>query len=168
MTAEHERNMAFPTKLAAQRGFEANPEMQRAVLRRGVVLLEKSIASFPLDSTAHHMLGDTYLRLGHMENALPLLERSIEKLKRAVELNPLSPYSYQSLASAYWAVGNATGKADFFQKALSAEEQAARNFPVNPDYQQKLAQICTALGLSDEAEKHRELARELQKHYKEF
>ncbi len=166
LRVEGERNEAFPTKFAQERGFEVDPEKQRKVLTESIPILKKSIKRFPLDADSHQMLGDTYLRLFATENASFLLGEAIKHFERATELAPLSPNAFQSLATAYWAMGNAARKAEMFQKALRAEQRASQNFPVNPEYQTKLAQMCNALGLKEQAQEHNRLATELGKHYK--
>lgn len=164
---ETERNTAFPTAFAMKRGFKPDPEKQRKVLEESIPFLKKSIRYFPLDADAHHMLGDTYLRLAQAEDAPYLLDEAITSFQRAGELNPLSPYVFQSLATAYWLYGNKMRKPEMFHKALQAEKRASENFPVNPEYHAKLAQIYRALRMKEEAKQETDIAGELRKHYKD-
>jgi putative inorganic carbon (HCO3(-)) transporter len=163
-----ERNEAFPTAYARDRGFKPDPEKQRRVLRNGIRPLNRAIGYFRLDSTSYHLLGDTYFRLARMEDAASLLNDAVEQFERAAALDPLSPYVFQSLATAYWDIGIKTGEADMFRQALSAEQRASQNFPVNPEYHKYLSQIYRALGQEEKAKEEDELAAELAKHYKIF
>jgi O-antigen ligase/cytochrome c-type biogenesis protein CcmH/NrfG len=164
---ESERNTAFPTKFALQKGIRPDPEKQRLVLERSIPLLRKAIAYYPLDADAYHMLGDTYLRLAQTQNAPFLLDEAIEQFERAAELNPFSPHVFQSLATAYWLAGNKLGRPEMFHNALRAEKKASANFPVNPEYHRKLSQIYRALGMKEQARDEALKTKELRKHYKE-
>ena len=168
MRVEDERNRAFPTQFAVERGFKVDPNHQRRVLRENIGMLKRSIAYFPYSGETRHMLGDTYLRLSKMENAPYLLSYAIKQFERAAELSPLSPDIFQSLATAYWVVGRETEKPELFERALEAELRASENFPVNPEYHAKLRQIYLSLGMREKALEEEKLERELRKHWKKF
>ncbi|GAB4344530.1 MAG: hypothetical protein Kow0099_24000 [Candidatus Abyssubacteria bacterium] len=162
------RNSAFPNQFVLARGFETDPETQLQALNKSVELLKRSTRYFPLDSDAHRLLGDSYLRLAFMTKSASFLDGAIAELRRAAQLSPLSPYVYHSLATAYWAVGNATGKPDYFEMTIEAERQASANFPVNPEFHEQLAQIYASLNLEEQAKHETSVAEELRKHYREF
>jgi putative inorganic carbon (HCO3(-)) transporter len=168
MKAEDKRNAVFPTQFAMQRGISPpRPEEQHQALRRCVLLLEKSREYYPLDSEVHHMLGDTYLRLSHVEKNTQLLDKAIAAMKRSGELNPLSPQVFNSLATAYWNKGNATANRDMYFKGLEAEKRASENFPVNPEFHDRLRQIYSSLGMTEQAKEEEQKYRELKKHFKD-
>jgi hypothetical protein len=168
MKVEDERNSAFPTAFAMEKGFQVDPARQQQVLRASIPMLKESISYFPLDAEAHHMLGDTYVRLSDIEKGPHLIGDGIRHIERAGDLSPISPEIFQSLATAYWKNGNATANPEMFQKALDAELRASENFPVKPAYHDKLRQIYAALGMDEEAREEKKKFRELRKHYKEF
>ena len=123
------RNKAFPTRFAVGRGFKTDLQKQKDMLAASIPLLKKSIEYFPLDSEAHHMLGDTYMRLAQIENRPYLLKESTAFLEEAARLDTMSPYVFQSLATAYWVTGNNTKKTEMFHQALAAEKKHLRTFP---------------------------------------
>ncbi len=166
LNAKSERNKAFPTEYAREKGIRADPARQHQTLREITPLLKESIRHFPYDSETRHILGDVYLQLFSLEKDSRRLDEGVRQLKRAGELSPYSPYVFSSLAMAYWMMGNATGDRELFQKGLEAQLRASENFPVNPEFHEKLRQMYVSLGDKKKANEENLKKIELKKHYK--
>jgi tetratricopeptide (TPR) repeat protein len=112
-----------PTDITIFHAGYLDPALKARKAERNLRILERSAAEDPNDPHALFYLGQTYLMLGALERALPLLRLCME---RADARNPIAPRVYVLFTQALYQSNQAA-------EGLGICQAGRRQFPDNPD-----------------------------------
>lgn len=116
-------------------GYEDQPTHHRKALR-DLRLLKMDYASYPEDPVVSFQLGQTYLRLDDVNDALTYLLRSLKYVRRN---HDWCRKLYQCLVTAFTRLGRAS-------EALSIAAQGLHNFPFDAPLLMQYAELCMGRG----------------------
>jgi hypothetical protein len=130
------------------------PPALRATPSDIVGKLERALLLWPPNTTARHYLG-------RFSEDLGLPDRGGRELEKAIEWSPNTAYLYEDLALLLWKQGKK-------EEALEHIDQAIAKHPIKWNYHATRARFLHELGRTEEAEKERRLADELEQYEPDY